>query len=102
MLELKEKIKAEIHADDQRKLEHTFHGSIQLHKGQKLFEYNLETQVLKETIMQVEVKSSLTGKLFKKSRVNTKRNTMYIAAINENNAARKLLKQLQQFNAKNR
>lgn len=102
MLNLNKKQKAEIHADDKRKMEYAHVGSIRLKKGQKLYEYNLNERVLKLSDTQMEVKADMNGKLVKRGKKTLNPLTMYVVAINEKNACRKLYKRLKAMNNKNK
>lgn len=76
------------------KKEVKLHGTVRPHKGHKLFELNLKTKEVKEAEFEqldYDVKQKTSGK---RKKVLMKESCIYISALNEKNALKKLFKSI--------
>ena len=86
--------------DEQRK-EYTFLGSIRWVPGLILFEYDLTTGELRRPSMKNELILTDSGVLNKNHRVNQTSFCLYIQALNEQNALRKVRQLLKRKSIRN-
>lgn len=75
-------------------------GSLKVIKGTKLYEFNLETQEIKEVNLETPLKYAFNKNRFSPARFKTEYNpkALYIRAINIKNAIRKLKLRLPNIN----
>ena len=74
----------------QQRKEYRLIGSQRRIPGLILFEYDLTTGELRRASMKTEIGLTLDGKLNRTSKVNSRELCLYIQAINEQNAMRKV------------
>lgn len=90
--------KIEIVKQQQKKTEIKFSHSIKPHKGHTLFEINTITFEIKKAIFRTKdacYLKAIRGELFSKKDVIMNENCVYISALNEKNAFKKLFKELE-------
>ena len=68
-----------------------FLQSIRKKKGHKVFELNLDTQEIQEAEFHVEKVVDLNDALRERRKIIIKKNCLYIQALNEKNALRKVI-----------
>ena len=78
----------------QQRKEYRLIGSQRRIPGLILFEYDLTTGELRRASMKTEIGLTLDGKLDRNRRVNSRELCLYIQAINEQNAMRKVQQML--------
>lgn len=69
-------------------------GSVKRIPGLILFEYDLTTGVLRRATMKKEVELNIDGRIGAKARVDSRDFCLYIQALNEENAMRKVRQML--------
>jgi len=84
----------ELHVKKQQEIKYNYKGSTRLEPGQKLWCWNMETQKLSQVDLQKESNYDMvTDKnLTTVKRLNMNKDCLYVPAINEKNAMRKVLK----------
>jgi hypothetical protein len=86
--------------DEQRK-EYRLVGSVKRVPGLILFEYDLTTGELSRADMKKELELTIDGRLNKNHNVSSKSLCLYIQAINEQNAMRKVQQLLKRKSVRN-
>ena len=82
----------EIHAPVKKKQEYKRVGKIMLKKGLKLYQYNFVKEELKLVEVDKFIKLDTTGKVVKQNKAQYDDNCIYVQALNDKNAARKIIK----------
>ncbi|MFK5855239.1 MAG: hypothetical protein QM503_03845 [Bacteroidota bacterium] len=82
----------EVHAPVKQKQEYKRVGSIMLKKGLKLYQYNFVKEELKLVEINKFIKLDTTGKVVKQNKAQHDDNCIYVQALNDKNAARKIIK----------
>ena len=97
-IELKVKDEVKIVKEVKQEKQTVLVNSIQPHEGHKCFEYNIVSNVLKlaefmEAVVSFE--AAQRGEIAPKRKVMTKEDCVYLTALNEKNAIKRLCKMLQ-------
>lgn len=80
----------EIHAQVKQKQEYKFIGSIRMIRGLKLYSFNTSTFKLKVVEIQRKVSVGMEGEAVKHNKAQYNPKLIYVQALNEKNAARKV------------
>ena len=94
---LRPKGKDPILKETQIQHEYALKGSIKHHKGHILFSYNYTTNELKRARVTQEVMVGIDSKAKHKRKTHQEKNCLYLQALNEKNAWKKINKMLQAY-----
>ncbi len=90
-ISLSGKIQHEIKAQEEKQ---KYHGSLKMHRGHTLFEINLVNKEIKKAEFQETVYDAASKHNKIRKKVIMRDDCVYIAALNEKNALKKLMKKI--------